>query len=186
MPKKAEEKTGLTESNINELAQQFKEAPVTTFAGSRTIHEDTENYTIYLLPNGKYEKVMKYKQVSLIPALTDEEVFKLYQVMNDPENTIVTPMKRAIDKVITIQNFHTSPYESFDEETGENSNGVTTIIEDVEGSYYGTSSKSVYYSLMNAYKVFADKMTKQHLKVKVVAKQAEKGEQINLAVLELV
>src|SRR5699024_12699856 len=106
-----------------------------------------------ILANRKYEKVMKYKRVfSHIPQTREEEI-KLYNIFNTQDNPNVTPFADMRDKEIEIHEFYTNPYESFNEETGETDNGVNTTIFD--GShYYSSSSKTVYYSLLNFFVIF--------------------------------
>lgn len=151
-----------------------------------TIIQDNEKFTIVKLADGKFEKRMKYKRVHTSIPQTEEETLKLYKVLNESDNGIVVEMKKAIGKKLVIKNFYTEPYESFNEETGENTRGVSSVIEAVDGTFYGTSSKTVYYALMNLYDVFTDSLTNGKIEVEITGTKREQGEQIGLSVIGLV
>lgn len=150
----------------------------------KEVFRETDNYTIYKLANGKYEKVMKYKRVfSHIPQTREEEI-KLYNIFNTQDNPNVTPFADMRDKEIEIHEFYTNPYESFNEETGETDNGVNTTIFD--GShYYSTSSKTVYYSLLNFFEQFGYPNTEGYepVRIKVTGTRRENGVQIGVEFL---
>lgn len=148
--------------------------------------QDTPKYAVFQLPNGKYEKRMKYeKQWSFIPE-TNEELVQLYQIMNE-DSELVKPMKSAVGEIFDIKNVYFNPYESFDEETGTSTAGVTTMLETTEGAYFATSSKTVYYNLQNMFDVFGFPGTEKYLGVRVaiVSEKQKKGDQISLKMLGL-
>lgn len=145
------------------------------------IVQDTDKFTIVQLPDGKFRKDMKYKKYfSKVPE-NDKELVELYKLLNTEDNEDVTPMKFAIGKEIEIHQVYTNPYQSFDENTGGNTNGVTTTIFDGQ-DYFATSSKSVYHTIMNLFEVFGHPNTPEYkpIKVKIVGNKRENGIQINL------
>src|SRR5699024_1156869 len=90
---------------------------------------DTEDYTIVLQADGRYRKDMKYKKYySLVPE-SKEDSIELYKILNSQDNEKVTPMAQMKNKEIEIHQVYTNPYQSFDENTGGNINGVTTTIQ---------------------------------------------------------
>lgn len=87
-----------------------------------------------------------------------------------------------IDQEITVAHVFTKPYDSFDENTGKVTPMVNTTIEDVDGKYYATSSKTAYYDLLNIMKAFGSPTEENYkpLKVKITGTKREKGVQIGL------
>src|SRR5699024_7900089 len=98
---------------------------------------------------------------------------------------LVTPLKNMVGKEITIKHFFTAPYQSFDEQTGNVLNGVTTTIEDTEGHYFATSSKSVYHKLQSITEAFGLPSDENYkpLKVKVTGTKRTNGVQIDLELI---
>ena len=147
--------------------------------------QETEDYKIVRTPDGKFKKNMKYKQYFSRVAETEEEQIELYNVFNDSDSELVTPFNNMVNKEITIKHVFIEPYESFDETTGNLTDGVTTTIEDVDGSYYATSSKSVYYTVLNIMKTFGypDDENFKPVKVKVTGTKRQNGVQIDLKLI---
>lgn len=147
--------------------------------------QETAEYKIVQLPNGKFKKNMKYKPYFSRQAETEEEQIELYKVFNDSESGLVTQLKNMVGKEITIQHFFTQPYESFDEDTGNVTDGVTTTIQDTEGNYYATSSKSVYHKLFQFAQTFGLPTDDDYkpLKVKVLGIKRTNGVQIDLSLI---
>lgn len=155
----------------------------TIFEG--TVVQETEDYQVVQLSDGKFKKQMKYKKFfSKIPT-TDEEIKELYRVLNDENNNdIVSPMSQNIDKELEIHQVYIVPYESFDEDTGFTEKGVTSTIYD-GGHYYATSSKSVYHTLHNLFQVFGYPQDNGYdpIKVRITGTKRERGLQINLSLV---
>lgn len=147
-----------------------------------TVVEDTPNYKVVKLPDGKFKKIMKYLQHHTFTPTTKEEKLRLYQAFNDVDNEIVIPLKNVIDKVIKIKHLYFNPYESLNEDTGEVKNGVTTTIEDVDGNFFATSSKTVYFNLKNIMDAFGSPQDLDYepFEVRVVGIKRENGVQISL------
>lgn len=149
---------------------------------STTTIKEEENFKVVQLPDGKFKKIMKYRSITTFNPETLEEKKKLFTIMNDTTGTLVTPLKEMKNKSFKIKNVLTMPYESFDEETGETTSGVTTTFEDTEGSYYATSSKSVYYSILSMMQAFGTPNTPNYepIEVVVLATKRENREQLNI------
>lgn len=144
--------------------------------------EENNDYKVVKLQDGTFKKVMKYKQLHTFTPTTKEEKLQLFKVFNDVDNEIVIQLKNALDKDLTIKHIYFNPYESLDEKTGENKYGVTTTIEDVNGNYFATSSKSVYYTLLNVMDAFGSPadVGYEPITMKVVGIKRENGVQITL------
>lgn len=162
--------------------------------GERIVQE-TNEFTVVQLADGKFEKRMKYaKEWSYIPQ-TNEELLKFYQLTNSSEDEEIenlTAFKNANGEIIEIKNFYFTPYNSFDEETGRSASGVTTMIEGIDGQYYVTSSKKVYWDLRGMFDVFGKPNTPGYLGLKVAIRHSKvtgadgkKRDQMNLKLLGL-
>lgn len=154
---------------------------------NEVVVQETNDYKIVQLPDGKFKKNMKYHEYYSRQAETEEEKIELFKVFNDTENELVIPLSNMKDKEINIAHVFTQPYQSFNEETGSVSEGVTTTLQDVDGSYYATSSKSVYYSIINILKAFGKPSSENYkpVKVKVVGTKRQNGIQIDLKLIGL-
>lgn len=153
---------------------------VTTDLAFAKVVNETEDFRILQLPDGKFKKQMKYKKFwSRIPQTEDESKL-LYSVFND--DGIAIPMLQAKDKVITIKDVYMNPYEAFDEETGGSTPGVVTVIETVDGMYFVSSSKSVYFTLFNLFDSFGYPADNDYnpIKVKIIHEKVNKNTQVTL------
>lgn len=178
------------ESNKNEVMQNVANEVIADIETGEILNteivvQETEEYKIVKLQDGTFKKNMKYKQYFSRIAETEEEQIELYKVFNDSDSDLVTPLGRMVDKEITIKHVFIQPYESFDEKTGNLTDGVTTTIEDVDGSYYATSSKSVYYTIYNIMNTFGypNNENYQPVKVKVTGTKRQNGIQIDLELI---
>lgn len=147
--------------------------------------QETADYKIVKLADGSFKKNMKYKQYFSRTAETEEDQIELYKVFNDSESGLVTPLKNMVGKEIVIKHVFIQPYESFDEKTGTLTDGVTTTIEDTEGNYYATSSKSVYYTIFNIMQTFGYPTDENYkpVKVMVTGTKRQHGVQIDLQLI---
>jgi len=148
--------------------------------------EETENYVVKQLQDGTFRREMKYHKFhSHIPE-TQEKQIELYKVFNSQDNDLVKPLGRMINETIGIDEVYMNPYQSFDEKTGVTTNGVTTTIKD-NGSYYATSSKSVYHTIKNLFQTFGYPNDENYKKiyVKVTGTKRQNGVQIDLALSHL-
>lgn len=147
---------------------------------------ETEDYRIVQLPDGTFKKNMKYKPYFSRVAKTEEEKIELYQVFNGSDNNdLVTRLANMVGKEIDIAHVFIQPYESFDETTGNTSDGVTTTLQDLDGSYYATSSKSVYYTINNIMETFGYPTDEDYkpVKVRVTGTKRQNGIQIDLELI---
>ncbi len=167
-------------TNQNELQVNTQTGEI---LDTSNIVQETADYTIIKLPDGKFKKEMKYKRIfTKIPETKEEQVL-MYRVFNDENNQdLVTSLSNMVGDIITIDQLYTNPYASFNEKTGASENGVVTTIQDGD-SFYATSSKSVYYTLLNMFEVFGTPNTLDYepIKVIVTAKKLTNGTQINLS-----
>lgn len=168
----------------NEIARDVDTgAPITSLQGE-IIVQDTENFTIVKLPNGKFRKDMKYKKIYTHVPTEKAEMLALYKILNDEDNPDVAVMLNRVGSEIDILQVYTNPYQSFDEETGGNTNGVTTTIFTGK-EYIATSSKSVYYTIMGLFETFGRPSDPDYtpIKVKITSRKMTNGNQIGLELI---
>lgn len=165
---------------VNNVATETGE-----IVSSEMVIQETADYKIVKLQNGTFKKNMKYQKYFSRMAETEEEQIELYKVFNDSESGLVTPCANMIGKEITIAHVFKQPYESFNDKTGTTTDGVTTTIQDVDGSYYATSSKTVYYTIDNIMQAFGYPDNKEYkpVKVKVTGTRRNNGVQIDLELI---
>lgn len=163
----------------NELANVNMETGEIMELSSGNVKRETEDYMIVQLPNGKFEKRMKYKAIATFEPKTTEEEVELYKVFNEEDFEKVYTMSHLVDQEFNIVNFITKPYESFDEDTGDVTFGVITTLITDDGKYLTSSSKTVYYNMLNMYKVF-----KLPLRVKVTGTKRANGIQIGISLVD--
>lgn len=147
---------------------------------------DNEDYRIYKTKDG-YKKEMKYKSFSSFKPeeMTKEKKVELFKVFNSDDFEKVIELKNSIGKDILVKNIIFKPYESFNETTGENETGVTSVICD-DNDYYVTSSKTVYYNLINMIKAFGVPNENQNnIVVSVKGTKQTRGIQISLELKEV-
>lgn len=178
------------ESNKNEVMQNVANEVIADIETGEILNteivvQETDEYKIVKLQDGTFKKNMKYKQYFSRIAETEEEQIELYKVFNDSDSEKVTPFNNMVNKEITIKHVFIQPYESFDEKTGNLTDGVTTTIEDLDGSYYATSSKSVYYTIYNIMNTFGypNNENFKPVKVKVTGTKRQNGVQIDLELI---
>lgn len=128
---------------------------ITNVTPVNAVVQQVQNAEVTMDANGKYRRVAQYEQYMSFAPQTRAEQIELFNMLNDENHEKVTAMKSAINAKITLANVIFNPYKSVDEDTGEVINGVTTMLFDAEtGNAFVTSSKSVYWTLQQAFKVF--------------------------------
>ena len=174
----------MTKNNNEVMVNNVNEETGEILPSEQVVHE-TQDYKVVKLDDGTFKKNMKYKEYFSRVAETEEEKIELYKVFNDSDSSLVTQLKNMIDKEITVKHVYTLPYESFDESTGIVNDGVTTTIEDTDGSFYATSSKSVYHKIFSIMQTFGypDDENYKPVKVKVVGIKRQNGVQIDLELI---
>lgn len=131
--------------------------------------------------DGKFKRQAAYHAISTVKVETREDKIKLVNILNGSDDT-VQECKRNVGVKIKLKDLVTNPYESVDEDTGEITNGVTTMMFDEDGDVYVTSSKSVYFTLQNLFKVFAMPSTPDYetLELEIIEKQGQRFKYIDV------
>lgn len=148
-----------------------------------TMVQDNEKFTVYKDNTGKYIKEMKYQDLIVFPEDTKFDEVELFNLVNGTSEKAIE-LKAALGTEILIKGFVTRAYESFDEETGQTSKGVTTTLYDGT-QYFVTSSKTVYYNVINMNTVFGTPRVDGGFLVKVIGTKRQLGTQISLELKEV-
>lgn len=114
---------------------------------------DTPEYDVAII-DGKKVKRAKYEEYSSVKAETPEEKVRLFNLINGSDDSVITLKTVPLKTKIKIMGVIFTPYETIDDETNEFKRNVNTLLVADDGKYYATSSKNVYFTLRNAFKVF--------------------------------
>lgn len=151
---------------------------------------ETDQFLVVQQPDGKFKKEMKYgnKEYWSKRPETPEELVEFYQIMNSSEDDPhekLKPMKFEKGGIVDVVNVYMTPYESLDDETGDDAYGINTMIEGSDGLFYVTSSKKAFFDLENMMKVFGkpDQHNYIPFTVGITHTKKEKGTQIGLKLL---
>lgn len=168
--------TNAITTNVNTETGEIK--------GTEIMIDDNHAYTIFQnTVTGEYRKEQKYaKDWSKVPE-TEEEVIHMYNILNsDEEDGLVVPMKNTLKQKIDIEQVYFNPYEKFDTKTGNMIYGVVTMIQSPDGTYYATSSKSVYFDLKNIFETFGKPNTPNYRTITVLVKGTKVNKNIQIGV----
>ena len=114
--------------------------------------EEGKGYAITQNAKGKFERKAIYQPFMSVTPETRAQKIALLQLLES--DTVAKPLNDCVGNKITIADVIINPYDKVNEDTGEMEYGVLTYMIDTNGEAYVTSSKSVYYTLQNVFKVF--------------------------------
>ena len=114
--------------------------------------EEVKGYEIKQSAEGKFERKAIYQPFMSVTPETRAQKIALLQLLES--DTVAKPLNDCVGSKITIADVIINPYDKVNEDTGEMEYGVLTYMIDTNGEAYVTSSKSVYYTLQNIFKVF--------------------------------
>ena len=114
--------------------------------------EEVKGYEIKQNAEGKFERKAIYQPFMSVTPETRAQKIALLQLLES--DTVAKPLNDCVGSKITIADVIINPYDKVNEDTGEMEYGVLTYMIDTNGEAYVTSSKSVYYTLQNIFKVF--------------------------------
>ena len=114
--------------------------------------EEVKGYEIKQNAEGKFERKAIYQPFMSVTPETRAQKIALLQLLES--DTVAKPLNDCVGNKITIADVIISPYDKVNEDTGEMEYGALTYMIDTNGEAYVTSSKSVYYTMLNIFKVF--------------------------------
>jgi len=99
---------------------------------------------------GKHTRKMIYKDFSSVVPETREQTIAMFKLLN--EEGQATQMKEAVGEEIVLRDVIFAPYDRMTED-GKEEYGVVTYLIGQDNQAFVTSSKSVYNTLENLFKV---------------------------------
>jgi hypothetical protein len=146
-----------------------------------TIENETEDYVILKTEEGKFVRKAKFHDYSSITAETREDKIWLLGLMQGDEET-GNGLKDHVGKVIEVANIITRKYDKINEETGQTEYGVLTYLITPDRIAFVTSSKNVYFSIMQIMDLFGKPTDElwENIKVKVMKEKATNGDMIKI------
>ena len=181
----------MTIQNENQIATVSEDQAVElldqqSYKPSFEVVKEDANYRIIRDKDGNYAKKAKFHDFSSFKAETREDrvwLMGLFDSDEGDENN--AGLKNHIGKVIEVQDIILKTYDTVDEKTGDPVYGVNTYLITPERQAYITSSKSVYFKVLEIFEYFGVPGSEdwQNVKVKVSKKKRENGEQILIKVV---
>jgi hypothetical protein len=146
-----------------------------------TIQRETEDYVILKNEEGKFIRKAKFHEYSSIKPETREEKIWYFGLMQGDEET-GNGLKEHVGKVIEVANIITRKYDKINEETGQTEYGVLTYLLTPDRIAYVTSSKNVYFSIIQIMDLFGKPTDElwENIKVKVMKEKATNGDMIKI------
>jgi RNase P/RNase MRP subunit p29 len=145
------------------------------------IVREEKNYVVIKNEDGKFVRKAKYNSYSSVQAETKAEKIWLMNLMEGNEDT-ANGLKEHVGKEIEVANIITRPYDRINEETGAVEYGVLTYLLTPDKTTYVTSSKNVYFSIVNIMDLFGapDQPDWENIIIKVLKEKGANGDMIKI------
>lgn len=133
--------------------------------------------------DGKFKRKAIFKYWASVDPQTREEKIALLNLLDSDE--IAHPMKDNVGKIVNMVDVIFNPFNRVNEETGKFEEGVLTYLIESDGKAYVTSSKSVYYTLQNAFKAFGEPhySNEEALQLEIVLKKGTQFKYVDVKVI---
>ena len=120
-----------------------------------------------------------YNQLSTYTPESQDDKIKLYNLLHGDGST-AKPFRNSINQVLQVDHVITNPYTN----KKEQEHGVISYLHDTKSNeWYVTSSKTVYYNLMNMFNVFGESSEDNVFELKITSERKQNGEQISLELI---
>lgn len=149
---------------------------VKLFEGHEVISEN-ENY-VTVKVDGKFKRKAKYKEFNSFVAETKEDKLFLFNALNSNDET-GNGLKDHVGKQIQVQDVILRPYDKVNEDTGATEYGVLTYLITPDKVAYATSSKNVYFTMVQLMEAFGEPSW-DDMFVQVGKKKMENGDTITI------
>jgi RNase P/RNase MRP subunit p29 len=142
---------------------------------------EEKNYVVIKNEEGKFVRKAKYNSYSSVQAETKAEKIWLMNLMEGNEDT-AAGLKEQVGKEIEVANIITRPYDKINEENGATEYGVLTYLLTPDKTTYVTSSKNVYFSIVNIMDLFGapDQEGWENIIIKVLKEKGANGDMIKI------
>ncbi|HWI49888.1 MAG TPA: hypothetical protein VNU45_16875 [Rummeliibacillus sp.] len=153
---------------------------------SKNVAKSNERYDVVINEEGKYVRKAKYTDYCSVVAETPDEKIALFNLLEGGEEN-GNGLKDHVNKQIELKDVIFRTYDKVDENTGELEYGVLSYLIDADGTPFITSSKSVYFTLQNAFKIFGKPSDEAwvNMLLKIVKKKGLKHEFIDVKIVGL-
>lgn len=164
--------------------KEVKEVVVAEEKKAATIAQSNDRYDVVVNEEGKYIRKAKYEEFCSVVPETVEEKIALFNLLEGSEED-TNGLKDHVGKVIIANHIIFRPYDKVDEKTGALEYGVLTYLIDMDNTPFVTSSKSVYFTLKNIFKVFGNPSEESWnpIKLQVIRKKGLQHEYIDLKIV---
>lgn len=146
--------------------------------------KETDEFTVYQDKDGKFLRKAKFKDYNSVKVESKKDKIWLMNLIENDEET-GQGLKDNIGAEIEIQDIITRKYDKVNEDTGQVEYGVLTYLITPEKDAYVTSSKSVYFSIINIFKMFGHPHNEEweNITVKVYDKKEQNGKAVKIRVI---
>lgn len=141
---------------------------------------ENENFVVMQDENGKYKRKAKFKNYMSFEVKTRAEKIWLANLTDVDVEDSSDGLKSHVGKQIEVEHIMTRQYDKINEDTGQLEYGVITYLITPEKTAYATSSKSVYFKVIEHMELFGtpDTWNGENLTYKVFSKKGQNGDQI--------
>lgn len=153
---------------------------VTEFENTEIVTRENDEFVVTKDAAGKFKRKAKFRNYSSIVAESREDKIWLANLIDSDDEDSSAGLKNHVGKQIEVQNIMTRTYDKLNEDTGELEYGVITYLITPDKTAYVTSSKSVYFKVMEHMELFGKPTDSewQNLVYEVRSKKAQNGTQI--------
>ena len=147
--------------------------------GEIIVRQD-EDFIVVKTSEGKFKRKAKYKEYSSVKVETKEEKIWLSNLMDMNSEDDSAGLKNHVGAQIEVQDVILKKYDRINEETGEQEFGVITYLITPDRTAYVTSSKSVYFKIIEDMKLFGKPHEDgwENLTYQVTKKKGQNGDMI--------
>jgi hypothetical protein len=144
------------------------------------------NYEITQNEEGKFVRKAKFEDYCSVVAETPEEKIALFNLLEGGEEN-TNGLKDHVGAQIEVEDVIFRSYDKVNEETGAIEYGVLTYLIAPDGVPFVTSSKSVYFSMKNMFKVFGQPTDEnwKNIIIQVVKKKGLQHQFIDVKIVGL-
>lgn len=165
------------------MTKQNEVATVENELVNGTLVSESDEF-IVVIEDGKHKRKAKYKNYMSVKAETRADKVWLANLIDNDEDT-GNGLKDNVGKEIIVQDLITRKYDKVDEDTGELQYGVLTYLITPDRETFVTSSKSVYFSMIQYMEMlgYPHEENYEPLTIKVGKKKMQNGDSITVKLI---
>jgi hypothetical protein len=145
------------------------------------------NYEIIQNEEGKFSRKAKFEDFCSVVAESTEDKIALFNLLEGGDDESTNGLKEHVGKQIEVKDIIFRSYDKVNEDTGVIEYGVLSYLIAPDGVPYVTSSKSVYFTLKNMFKVFGNPTSEnwKNIIIQVVQKKGLQHKYIDVKIVGL-